>query len=85
MKKNIYPNFFNYLVLNKNLMLFISSCKKQGLFTCIASSASKENLYNVLNYFKIKEFFDIVITGENVSHGKPNPEVYNKALTLLTL
>ena len=83
LKKNIYPKFFNYLNLNKNLMVFIISCKKQGMKTCIASTASKDNLYNVLNYFKIKDYFDIIISGENVSHGKPNPEVYNKALALL--
>jgi HAD superfamily hydrolase (TIGR01509 family) len=27
--------------------------------------------------------FDIIITGENVNKGKPNPEVYLKALALL--
>jgi len=83
LKKNIYPKFFSYLKLNNNLMGFINSCKIQGLKTCIASTASKENLYNVLNYLNIQNYFDIIITGENVKHGKPNPEVYNKALEML--
>ena len=64
-------------------MRFIISSKTQGIKTCIASTASRENLYNVLNHFNITNYFDIIITGENVTHGKPNPEVYNKALTLL--
>ena len=83
LKKKIYPSFFDYLRLNEGLMKFIISSKTQGIKTCIASTASRENLYNVLNHFNIEEYFDIIITGENVTHGKPNPEVYNKALTLL--
>ena len=82
-KKKIYPSYFEYLKLNEGLMRFIISCKTQGIKTCIASTASRENLYNVLNYFNIKNYFDIIITGENVNKGKPDPEVYNMALTLL--
>ena len=83
LKKKIYPSFFEFLRLNEGLMRFIISSKTQGIKTCIASTASRENLYNVLNHFNITNYFDIIITGENVTHGKPNPEVYNKALTLL--
>lgn len=83
LKKKIYPSYFGYLKLNEGLMRFIISFKTQGIKTCIASTASRENLYNVLNYFNLTNYFDIIITGENVTHGKPNPEVYNKALTLL--
>lgn len=83
LKKNIYTSYFDYLKLNKNLLNFIMMCHNYGIKTCIASTASRENLYNVLRYFNIEEYFDIIITGENVYNGKPNPEVYNKALVLL--
>ena len=83
LKKTLYPLFFNYLKLNDKLIQFIVYSKSQGIKTCIASTASRENLYNVLNYFDIKDLFDIIITGENVSKGKPNPEVYIKAMEML--
>lgn len=82
-KKEIYPKFFYLLMLNESLMRFIIYSKAIGIKTCIASTASKENLYNVLNHFGIKDYFDIIITGEDVKHGKPFPDVYNKALELL--
>ena len=83
-KKKIYPSFFRHTTLNVNLFDFICHLKKScGIKTCIASTATKENLYGLLKYFNIEKYFDIIITGENVAHGKPNPEVYNKALTLL--
>ncbi len=82
-KKNIYPSYFDYLILNEWVMRFIMGAKAQGLKTCIASTASRENLYNVLRHFNIERYFDIIITGENVTHGKPSPEVYNMALAQL--
>ena len=84
LKKKIYPNFFEYLTLNQNLLTFIKASRIiYGIKTCIASTATRENLYNVLRYFNIEEYFDIIITGENVSKGKPNPEVYLKAINVL--
>lgn len=84
LKKNIYPSYFKYIELNNHLMLFIRYMKHQGIKICIASTATRENLYAVLKYFNnLDSYFDIIITGENVSKGKPNPEVYLKALNLL--
>ena len=84
LKKKIYPSYFSHLGLNLNLLNFIQAAHiTYGVKTCIASTATKENLYNVLRYFNIENNFDIIITGENVSKGKPDPEVYLKALNLL--
>ena len=84
LKKKIYPDFFDYLTINQNLLTFIrASHILYGVKTCIASTATKENLYNVLKYFEIEDAFDIIITGENVSKGKPDPEVYLKAMNVL--
>lgn len=84
-KKDAYKNFFYLLMLNESLMRFIIYAKAIGIKTCIASTASKENLYNVLNHFSIKDYFDVIITGEDVKHGKPNPEVYKTALKKLNV
>jgi HAD superfamily hydrolase (TIGR01509 family) len=84
LKKKIYPVYFSHLGLNLNLLNFIKAAHiVYGIKTCIASTATRENLYNVLRYFNIEEYFDIVITGENVSKGKPDPEVYLKAMNVL--
>ena len=64
-------------------MVFIKYLKSIGLKTCVASTASKENLYNVINHFKIKDVFDVILTGEDVKFGKPDPCVYYEALIKL--
>ena len=83
LKKKIYPAYFSHTRLNESLMRFIKSAKQMGMRTCIASTATRENLCGLLKYFNIESYFDIIITGENVSKGKPDPEVYIKAMNLL--
>ena len=82
-KKEAYPKYFSKLKLNTYLMMIINAAKKLGITICIASTASKENLYNVLDYLSIENYFDLIITGEDVKFGKPNPEVYKVALEKL--
>ena len=83
LKSKLYPKYFNKIRVNNDLLSFIMLCKKQGMKTCIASTASKINLYGVLNHFKLRDYFDVIITGEDVKYGKPNPEVYYKSIEAL--
>lgn len=84
-KSNQYPLEFKYLKLNVYLINVFNYAKQQGIKVVLASTASKKNLYNVLKYFKLEDFFDIIICGEDVSKGKPNPEVYETALKKLNI
>jgi beta-phosphoglucomutase len=58
--------------LNKTLRLFTQN----GLMIALASSGNKPYIQLVLDKFKIKDFFDIVVSGDDVRFGKPNPEIY---------
>lgn len=79
LKAKYYPSYFNYLKLNEELYNYIKEMHLSGIKTCIASTARRENLMNVLNYLNISETFDKIISGEDVHEGKPNPEIYIKA------
>ena len=65
---------------NHNLINFLKLAKENGVKIGIGSTASKANVQNVLKHFKLENLFDFIITGEDVTHGKPDPEVYMKAL-----
>lgn len=77
-----YPLFFNMLRSNNVLISFIKTFKSSGGKTAIASTARKENLMNVLEYLKINDIFDLILSGKDVSKGKPDPEIYNKVLEI---
>ena len=76
LKKEVYPKYFNCIKLNTELVQFLSVMRRNGLRIAIASTASKDNLTNVLHHFGLINLFDDIITGEYVSNGKPDPEVY---------
>lgn len=84
-KKEEYKLNYNLTKLNNNLLYFIKYSKMLGLSTCITSTASKDNLFGILNYYNITQCFDYIICGNEVKNGKPAPDVYLKALLKMGL
>lgn len=82
-KARVYPMCFSSLNPNKTLIDFIWKAKTSGVKTAIASTAQRYNLMNVLNYLEIANFFDMIIAGDAVKEGKPNPEIYLTSMQLL--
>lgn len=85
LKKDYYPQFFNCLKPNAALIELIAGFKALGGKTAIASTARKENLMNVVNYLGIAHHFDLIFAGTDVKQGKPNPEIYQKAMQELAV
>lgn len=76
MKARIYPNYFNLIRTNNQLLEFIALMKRNGVKTALASTAQKQNIYNLLDYIKQSSLFDLIITGSDVMESKPNPECF---------
>lgn len=79
-KAELYPSFFRKFIVNKPLLDFITSFKKSGGKTAIASTARRVNLENALSYIGARDSFDLILAGEEVKKGKPDPEIYLKVL-----
>ncbi len=45
----------------------------------LATSTNKGNVMNYLNKAGITNYFQAIVTGDMVEHGKPDPEIYLKA------
>jgi beta-phosphoglucomutase-like phosphatase (HAD superfamily) len=50
-----------------------------GVPCAVASSTRRENIETIFDVIGVRPFFDAVITAEDVSHGKPEPEVFLKS------
>ena len=79
-KARVYKKHFDKILINKVLVADLYHKKQQGNIIALATTASKKNVENLINYFEIGDLFDYIITGENVKNGKPDPEVYNKVM-----
>jgi len=82
-KKEYYPQYFEHLKPNHALIDLIDSFKAMGGKTAIASTARKENLMNAINYLGIEDKFNLIFAGVDVKNGKPDPEIYLKAMDAL--
>lgn len=52
------------------LLPIVSRVCPTGLIT----SANRQFTETIIDHFKWRSYFDVVITGDDVKHGKPNPE-----------
>ncbi|MDE2025719.1 MAG: HAD family phosphatase [Patescibacteria group bacterium] len=53
--------------------------KQHRILLAIASSAPRENRILIFKHLPIYDYFDTVIGAEDITHGKPHPEVFLKA------
>jgi beta-phosphoglucomutase-like phosphatase (HAD superfamily) len=49
----------------------------------IGSGAVREEIVHVLSQHGLRDLFDVVVTIDDVTHGKPDPETYLRCLGLL--
>lgn len=60
---------------------FITSLRQQGVPMALVTSSGQEKMNRVYRIHpELKEYFDCIITGEMVTHSKPNPECFLKAI-----
>lgn len=85
LKKEYYPQYFSLLKPNTTLIDLIDTFHKMGGKTAIASTARKENLMNAVHALDLGKYFDVILAGVDVKKGKPDPEIYNKAMIALNV
>ena len=63
----------------------LKEAKKAGVKCAIGSSGCRENVEMIIEGLGIAELIDGSISGSDVTHGKPHPEIFTKAHELLGL
>lgn len=51
----------------------------------LVSGAARREVEMILDHFGVRRYFNAIISGDDIIHGKPDPEPYLKAITLLGL
>jgi beta-phosphoglucomutase-like phosphatase (HAD superfamily) len=63
----------------------LREAKKAGVKCAIGSSGCRENVEMIIEGLGIADLIDGSISGSDVTHGKPHPEIFTKAHELLGL
>ena len=61
----------------------LSYLKESGYKTALATSARRIRTYKQVNKAGLDKYFDVIVTGDDISKGKPDPEIFLKAANKL--
>ena len=78
-KKKIYNKYLNEARLNEKLVDLIRISRVEYK-TALVTTASKKNTYDILEKYNLIGIFDLILTHEDVTKSKPDPEGYIKAM-----
>ena len=67
--------------LMKGAKQLLDYLKESGIYTCIGTTTHRRQTTALLTANKMLEDFDDIVCGDEVSIGKPNPEIYLKCLS----
>ncbi len=86
-KETIYRDGIarNGLPTIKGAVDFIRALNKEDIPCAVGSSTPRENLEQALDTLGMRKDFAAFVTSEDVEHGKPAPDVYQKAAQRLGL
>jgi HAD superfamily hydrolase (TIGR01509 family) len=67
------------LALNPGVLELLAALKRADLPRCIATSSGRGFVDDVLRRFDLASWFSFTLTAEDVTEGKPHPEIYLQA------
>ena len=59
-----------------HLITYLKYLKEKDMTIVLASSSDMHWINTVLDGIHVREYFDIIISGENLKHSKPDPEIF---------
>ena len=83
-KGDLYREMLGELRINATL-LSLARGVRPDVKTVLVTTASAESVRAIIGHFELEDAFDLVITGDDVTRHKPNPEAYQLALERLKL
>lgn len=70
---------YEYAELNPGVVETLSTLNKNNIKIGLASSSKRHHIEILLEKFNIMHYFDFIVSGDDVTHSKPDPEIYTIA------
>lgn len=85
-KEKLYQQIYAPFIAPVNgLENMLIELKSSGMKLAMASSATVDDIKFVLQHVPVRQYFDVIIDGNRVSKGKPNPQIFLKAAADLNI
>ena len=83
-KQQITLQMLKQLEPNEVLIELMESLSKAGYKLAVCSNSIRKTVLTVLSKLGIMEYMDLVISNEDVKNSKPHPEMYWKAISMMS-
>ena len=70
------------LTPNNDIISTISKLSKDGYKLAVCSNSIRKTVLTVLSKLDIIEYFDLILSNEDVKNSKPHPEIYWKTISM---
>lgn len=68
---------------DERLVDLFANLRKQKFMIACCSNSIRRSVYVMLSKIGVIEYFDVIISNEDVQNSKPHPEIYSKAMKTL--
>lgn len=79
-KVELYPKYFDSVVLNVELWDWCAMMRRMGAKVWIVSTGHIDNIRNVMHHLGLSEGVDGIISGDDVQRPKPYPDCFLEAM-----
>ncbi|MEG1441153.1 MAG: HAD-IA family hydrolase [Oscillospiraceae bacterium] len=69
--------------LKPGLFELLDFIKEKNLKCAVATSTGRQRAMYLMDKVDISRYFDVIICGDSIKHGKPNPDIYLKTAEAL--
>ena len=83
-KSTIYAGMIGDILINTPLVMLLKTSRPL-IKTALVTTASGVNAHAIMDYHGLRSLFDVVVTGDEVTCHKPDPEAYLFAIEQLKL
>ena len=73
------------LEMKPGVVEILTYCREKNISTAIASSSSTDDIFKNIQRAGIEKFFDVIVGGDQVTKGKPAPDIFLLAAKKINL
>jgi len=84
-KRQVYLRLFENITLVAGIQEFLPLARRTFKKLGVATSATPRDFSLAAQKYQLQPWFDIIITGEDTTKHKPDPEPYLKAMAMLSV
>ena len=77
-KKKKFMEEIHEVPLVDHFMTVLDAFYDKGYRLALASSNNRKTVDHIVDQFSLGEYFEVTMSGEDITHGKPHPEIFLK-------